>query len=131
VALPDRLPPAWADRRAAKQILLNLLSNAVKFTERGGSVSVTGEARRGLVAIAVRDTGIGIAETDLERVFKPFERARNAAPMEGTGLGLAIAYTLAERNGGALRLESRVGEGTVAWLELPIHGESHPAADAA
>ena len=128
VELPHDLPPARADRRATKQILLNLLSNAVKFTGTGGSVSVTGGAHNGTVTIAIRDTGIGIAPRELERLFKPFERARNAERLEGSGLGLAIARGLAEGIGGALRLESRVGEGTVVWLDLPVAGKGGPLA---
>jgi len=131
VELPRDLPSARADRRATKQILLNLLSNAVKFTGKGGSITVTGAARNGTVTIAVRDTGIGIAPRDLDRLFKPFERARNAESLEGSGLGLAIARGLAEGIGGALRLESKVGEGTVVWLDLPVAGEGASAANAA
>jgi signal transduction histidine kinase len=131
VELPPDLPFVHADRRAAKQILLNLFSNAVKYTNKGGSVCVTAELSACKVTIAVRDTGIGIAARDLERLFKPFERARNARRLEGTGLGLAIAQSLALRSGGDLWLESVVGEGTVAWLELPTVNEHEPVADAA
>lgn len=131
VALPSNLPCVRADRRAAKQILLNLLSNAVKFTSAGGQVRVTGDVLDSSVAITVRDTGIGIEPNEIERLFRPFERANNAAHQEGTGLGLAIARTLAERSGGALRLESKIGEGTVVRMELPIYGEGEPIADAA
>lgn len=131
VKLPRKLPAVRADRRAAKQILLNLLSNAVKFTEEGGAVSVSGEAKTATVSIAVRDNGIGIAPRDLERLFKPFERAENARRLEGSGLGLAIARSLAEHSGGSLRLESKVGEGTVAWLDLPVDDNTAQAADAA
>lgn len=131
ISLPRNLPHVRADRRAAKQILLNLLSNAVKFTQQGGAVSITGSARNGIVTIAIKDTGIGIASRDIDRLFKPFERARNAEQLEGSGLGLAIARALAERNGGALRLESQVGEGTVVWLDLPMDSEGQPIADAA
>jgi signal transduction histidine kinase len=131
VDLRDDLPRVRADRRAAKQILINLLSNAVKFTNAGGSIEITGVPEEGRVMIAVRDTGIGIAAPDIERLFRPFERGHNALRLEGTGLGLVIARTLAERNGGALRLESKVGEGTTAWFELPVDPESEPVADAA
>ena len=129
VELPRDLPLARADRRATKQILLNLLTNAVKFTGAGGSIWVTGETHDRTVTIAIKDTGIGIARRDLERMFKPFERARNAERVEGSGLGLAIARRLAEGIGGALRLESRVGEGTVVWLDLPVADEGAAVAE--
>jgi signal transduction histidine kinase len=131
VELPSDLPHVRADRRAAKQILINLLSNSVKFTDAGGSVEITGTTEEGRVRIAVRDTGIGISAPDIERLFMPFERGHNALRLEGTGLGLVIARALAERNGGALGLESKVGEGTTVWLELPIDSEGEPVADAA
>jgi len=131
VDLPDALPCVRADRRAAKQILINLLSNSIKFTNAGGSIEITGMSDDGCVRIAVRDTGIGIAAGDIERLFKPFERGHNALRLEGTGLGLVIARALAERNGGAVGLESKVGEGTVVWLELPVDPEGEPVADAA
>jgi signal transduction histidine kinase len=111
-----------ADERALKQILLNLLSNAVKFTPRGGRVSVTAApASDRMIAISVADTGIGIAEEDLGRVFEPFQQAEGsmARTYGGTGLGLAITKRLVELNGGSLTIESRVGVGTTVTILLP------------
>jgi signal transduction histidine kinase len=111
-----------ADRRAIQQILINVLSNAVKFTPVGGHVQV--EARRGgsgELVIAVSDTGIGIPEDSLERVFAPFERAGDPAmrSVEGTGLGLSITRGLVELHGGAISLASKLGRGTIVTIVIP------------
>ena len=111
-----------ADPKAVRQILLNLLSNAVKFTPEGGEVGVTvtlGE--RGEAVICVSDTGVGIPADSIERVFRPFERARRDPnrKVEGTGLGLSITRGLVRLHGGEITLQSRVGEGTIATVVLP------------
>lgn len=117
------LPDIEADYRAVKQVLLNLLSNAVKFTPRGGSVFVSAE-RLGadLVRINVRDTGIGIASDDLDRLARPFEQieSQHAKTQQGTGLGLALSKALVEMHGGSLGLASTPGQGTTASFSLPI-----------
>jgi two-component system, cell cycle sensor histidine kinase PleC len=113
---------ANADNRAFKQILLNLLSNAVKFTPPGGRVSLRATiAAEGMITVAVADTGIGIAATDLDRIFEPFQRgdASVARAHEGTGLGLAITKGLVELSGGKLALESQSGLGTTVTVWLP------------
>ena len=122
-----------ADRRALQQILINLLSNAIKFTPGGGRVAV--EARRGSggeLVIQVADTGIGIAEDSLERVFAPFERegVPEARNVEGTGLGLSITRGLVELHGGAVTLTSQLGVGTVATVVLPATRVTMPLAPA-
>ena len=86
------LAPVLADKRAIKQVLLNLMSNAIKFTQTGGFVTVETRAENGGVTIWVHDTGIGIAEGDIARVIKPFERVETSATgrrRSGVGLGLA------------------------------------------
>ncbi|MBI3505237.1 MAG: MASE1 domain-containing protein [Proteobacteria bacterium] len=113
---------AVADRKALLQILLNLLSNAIKFTPAGGTVTVEIErSADGDLTVAVRDDGIGIDATALERIFTPFERVRDgdARDVPGTGLGLAIARGLAELHSGRLMVESAPGQGTRAILHLP------------
>ena len=116
------LPDIEADYRAVKQVLLNLLSNAVKFTPRGGSVFVTAEQLGDIVRINVRDTGIGIAAEDLERLARPFEQieSQHAKTQQGTGLGLALSKALVEMHGGSLELASSPGQGTIASFSLPI-----------
>lgn len=108
-----------ADRRALKQVVLNLLSNAIKFTPSGGTIHVHAEAQSGLVKISVSDNGVGIAQEDLARVVKPFERARQGARRGGTGLGLAVSKALIELHGGTLTIESERGAGTTVSIILP------------
>ena len=118
---PD-LPDLIADERLVKQALLNLLSNAVKFTPRGGRVEVSLLlAADGALCLSVRDSGIGIAEADLERVLTPFTQAESALSRnyQGTGLGLPLTKSFVDMHGGTLALESRLGEGTEVTLRFP------------
>jgi PAS domain S-box-containing protein len=110
------------DERRLQQILLNLLGNALKFTPPRGSVEVAIEEEDdSAFAIAVRDTGIGIAESDIERVRQPFQQVDGtlARSHEGTGLGLAICDRLVRLHGGSLSLASAVGTGTTVRVLLP------------
>ncbi len=110
-----------ADRQRFRQIILNLLSNAVKYNRVGGSVSLScSEAVSGKVRLAVHDTGVGIPQEKLEKLFTPFERLdANQTGVEGTGLGLALSKSLAEMMGGETGVESIVGQGSTFWVELP------------
>ncbi len=114
--------PLQADRRALKQVFLNLLSNAVKFSREGGSVDVHLSHSRGYVKIAIRDTGIGIAEADIAKLCRPFEQLENqfSKSHQGSGLGLAISRALVELHGGTLRITSREGQGTTVSCTLPV-----------
>jgi K+-sensing histidine kinase KdpD len=115
------------DPRHVRQILLNLAANAIKFTERG-TVALT--AARDVarphthVELAVADTGIGIAERDLHRIFDEFEQVRPGGRGDslerGTGLGLAISRKLARLLGGDVQVDSRVGEGSRFAVTLPV-----------
>lgn len=104
-----------------RQILINLLSNGVKFTEQG-SVTLTLSAHHGQLYFSIRDTGIGMHQDMLERVFSPFEQADGSTSRRfgGTGLGLSISRKLAILMGGDLRLNSAPGEGTTFTLVLPL-----------
>jgi two-component system, cell cycle sensor histidine kinase PleC len=110
-----------ADRRALKQIALNLLSNAVKFTPDGGAVTVQGRLRAGTVIIGIQDNGIGIAPQALQKLGRPFEQVESQLTKrhQGSGLGLAIAKSLIELHGGAMRIRSRLGRGTLVLVRLP------------
>jgi signal transduction histidine kinase len=98
------------------QIITNLLSNAFRWTPDGGRIELALGAENGAVAVAVDDTGPGIAPEDRERVFRAFWSRGNHS---GTGLGLAIARELAEALGGRLELESEPGRGSRFELVLP------------
>jgi signal transduction histidine kinase len=118
---PSSLPPLWTDETMLVRILRNLLSNSLKFTERG-EVRLRAEPAEHGVALTVTDTGIGIPEDEVERVFEEFHQVRNPlqARATGTGLGLSYARRLAEILGGALTLTSVLGEGTTVTLHLPV-----------
>jgi PAS domain S-box-containing protein len=116
------LPAVRADERALKQILLNLLSNAVKFTPQGGAVTVAAELTKDRrLAIAISDTGIGIAEDVIRDLFQPFRQADASISRRfgGSGLGLAISKKLMELHGGDIAIESNPGRGTRVTLQLP------------
>jgi PAS domain S-box-containing protein len=116
------IPMLQVDQRRIKQILLNLLSNAIKFTPDGGSVSLEAwiDDDQGAV-FQVVDTGIGIAEQDLETVLSPFGQVDDGLPRhhEGVGLGLPLSKNLAEAHGGSLKIESALEIGTRVTLRLP------------
>ncbi len=111
-----------ADRRAMKQVLLNLLSNAVKFSEKGGRISVRARKVSGAVTITIEDTGIGISKQALRRLGKPFEQVQNqfTKSHKGSGLGLAISRSLTELHGGAMKIRSKEGIGTIVSIRLPL-----------
>jgi PAS domain S-box-containing protein len=112
-----------ADERRLKQMLVNLLTNAVKFTPEGGRIEldVTGDPEHESVAFTVSDTGIGIAQEDMGRLFKPFVQLDSGLDRkhEGTGLGLSLVARLAEMHGGSVRVESEVGKGSSFTITLP------------
>jgi two-component system phosphate regulon sensor histidine kinase PhoR len=112
---------AWADEEAVAQILDNLVDNAVKYTPPGGRIQVRWRAEDGHVRLEVEDSGIGIPEQDLPRIFERFYRVDKARSRElgGTGLGLAIVKHLVQAMRGSVRASSRVGQGTTFAVRLP------------
>jgi signal transduction histidine kinase len=120
LAIPDDLPPVRANTARLQQVLLNFLVNAYKFTPSGGTVTLGARAERGAVAIAVRDTGIGIAPEHAARIFEPFERVESAEmpAQPGAGVGLAVARQLVALMGGAISLVSAVGAGSTFTVTL-------------
>jgi signal transduction histidine kinase len=104
-----------------ERVLMNLISNAVKYTSAGGSVTVRAWSEDNQIRVEVSDTGIGIPEEALPRIFEEFYRAKNAKAieMEGTGLGLAIAKDVVEQHGGQISVESVEGEGSTFSVTLP------------
>ncbi|HSN89947.1 MAG TPA: PAS domain-containing protein, partial [Anaeromyxobacteraceae bacterium] len=120
--VPDRVV---ADEGKVRQVLTNLLGNAVKFTERGGIVLRTSSGKDGAgqlrLAVEVEDTGPGIGEEDLGRLFQHFEQTASGRQVQaGTGLGLAISRAHARLVGGDVTVTSQVGRGSVFRLEVPV-----------
>ncbi|MFW6158911.1 MAG: GAF domain-containing protein [Planctomycetota bacterium] len=145
----DGLPVLWADADRLDQVLTNLLGNALKFTPEGGTISVRPQyeppepadriapapcrspiSGEGHVVIAVTDTGPGLPQGDLERVFDKFYQADHSMTRKtgGTGLGLPICKEIAEKHGGTIRAESAPGAGATFVLELPVDGRTHDRA---
>jgi signal transduction histidine kinase/ActR/RegA family two-component response regulator len=127
VNLHDQVPvSARGDALRLRQVLTNLLSNAIKFTERGGvAVHVTkvGEDRtHRLLRFAVSDTGIGVREAALDRLFQPFSQADASTSRThgGTGLGLVICHRIVAAMGGRIGAESTFGRGSTFWFEVPV-----------
>lgn len=114
-----------ADSRRLKEVLLNLLSNAVKYNRVGGTIKVDctlTPAER--LRISVHDSGYGIADKDLPRLFQPFERLESSYEgAEGTGIGLALSRRLVESMQGEIGVDSTPGEGSTFWFELPLSAE--------
>lgn len=115
--VPADLPPALADAERIRQVVLNLVHNAIKFTP-AGQVTVSAERAGDELLIAVRDTGVGISEDDLPRIFERFYKADRARSDGGTGLGLAIARHIVQGHGGRIWAESVEGRGSTFFFTL-------------
>ncbi len=120
------------DRDQLDRMLINLLSNAIKFTPDGGRVRVSVGVDGPEVVIKVADTGMGIPEDDLPRIFERFFRssATQHLAVPGTGLGLSITKAIIDEHGGRISIVSRPGEGTEVTVRLPV-APSHPSAEVA
>ncbi|MCX8156273.1 MAG: ATP-binding protein [Verrucomicrobiae bacterium] len=118
-----RVPMLEADENILKQVLVNLLTNAVKFTPERGKVSLetVAEPERQAVAFVVRDTGIGIAPENMDRLFQPFVQLHDglARQFSGTGLGLSLVYRLTDLHGGSVSVASTPGLGSTFTVRLP------------
>lgn len=115
-----------ADRQRLKQILFNLLSNAVKFSKpEEGTITITAKKEDGMAKISISDTGIGIMEENIRKLFSEFEQLDKgiSRKYEGTGLGLAITKKLVELHGGKIWAESRYGAGSTFTFFLPLKAE--------
>lgn len=121
-SLGDLSPIVLADRLKLSQVLDNVLSNAIKFTPHGGQVSmISSQAKDGALCITVTDNGIGIANDRLARVFESFHQEQAALNRRfgGTGIGLPLAASLIQAHGGAIAIESALGNGTTVTITLP------------
>lgn len=120
--VPEDLPPVSNLTPWLKQIVINLLHNSIKFTPKGGQVWVRARQQGDSIQLEFRDTGIGIASNDLPRIFERFYRVRSTTDdSTGTGLGLSIVQQLLLRTGGSISVKSKIGEGSVFTVLLPIH----------
>jgi signal transduction histidine kinase len=118
--------PVLADRGSVKRLLAILLDNAVKYTPAPGVVEIRVEARNDNAVIAVRDSGIGIAEQDQSRIFERFyrvDKARSRA-LGGAGIGLAIAGWIVQQHRGSIAVQSSIGKGSTFLVELPLQPAS-------
>jgi PAS domain S-box-containing protein len=120
VSLFERLPQVMVDERSLKQIMLNLMSNAVKFNEPGGQVIIsTAVDAAGQAVIRVRDTGVGMNESEVGLALEPFSQIGRANPKGGAGLGLPLTKALVEANGAEFSIKSRRDQGTLIEIAFP------------
>jgi heavy metal sensor kinase len=133
VTIAAELPESclvYGEARKLQRIVANLLDNALKFTPAEGTVAVSLKADNGQVAIAVRDTGIGISEDDLPHIFKRFYRCDNSRAQHGTGLGLSLVKAIAGSLGGSVNVTSHLGKGstfTVSFPQMPLSHQFQPS----
>ncbi len=120
IHLPEDFTTIESDRNSLQQIFLNIINNAFAAMEDGGVLDITVKQQPDhRVLITFKDTGRGIAEDDLKRVFEPFFSA--AGSVGGTGLGLSVTYGLVTRIGGRIRVESEKNQGACFFIDLPVH----------
>ncbi|MCI0554919.1 MAG: ATP-binding protein [Anaerolineae bacterium] len=119
VVCADDLPKVQIDSQRLEQVLVNLIHNAVKFTRAGGEVVLLAEPVDGSVRFGVCDTGIGIPEDEVSRIFERFYRVDKSRAGSGTGLGLSIAKHIVEAHRGKIWAESREGEGSTFYFTIP------------
>ena len=130
--LDRTLPPIWIDADQIKQVVMNMLVNAQHAVEEKGSITVsTRQAQdprapatesRPMVAISIVDTGCGIPEKNLKRIFDPFFTSKDVG--KGTGLGLSVSHGIIEAHGGLIAVQSKVGEGSTFRVYLPLTAPS-------
>jgi two-component system NtrC family sensor kinase len=130
IELDPDLPQVWADEDQVKQVVMNMLVNAQHATEGGGSISIRsrrhpvpmspepGAEPVEMVEISILDTGCGIPQRDLQRIFDPFFTSKEVG--KGTGLGLSVSHGIVEAHGGTIKVESTVGKGSAFRVYLPI-----------
>ena len=128
VHLDRTLPPIWIDADQIKQVIMNMLVNAQHAVEEKGSITVStrrsldprapADEPKPMVEISIVDTGCGIPETNLQRIFDPFFTSKDVG--KGTGLGLSVSHGIVEAHGGLIEVESKVGEGSTFRVLLPL-----------
>ncbi len=120
--MSSHLPLVRGDRDQLYRLFLNIVNNSIKFTPAGGSITISAGSRKNYLEIAIADTGIGIPQQSLGRIFERFYRVEKARSRRGggSGLGLAIAKQIAEIHGGNISISSQEGKGTEVVVTLPI-----------
>jgi len=120
-SLPE-LPPVLGNRYNMEEVLSNLISNAIHYTPRGGKIKVTADIEKNHLCIRVSDTGLGIPEDEIDRIFDRFYRVKNDKTrfITGTGLGLAIVKSIVEAHNGNVRVESELDSGSTFYVYIPI-----------
>jgi signal transduction histidine kinase len=122
--VPARSVMAYYDAGQIEQVLINLIQNAIQAMPQGGTLRINLSQAPGALAVAVEDTGTGIAAENLGRIFDPFFTTKKEG--EGTGLGLSVSYGIISRHGGKIGVESKVGKGTTFTILMPV-GERPPS----
>ena len=115
--IPTNLPMLYVDPRQMEQVLGNLVINACQAMSTGGELTITAQQEQGMIAIAVKDSGVGITPENMKKLFEPLFTTK----AKGIGLGLAVSQKLAEANGGRIEVESETGVGSTFTVYLPIH----------
>jgi signal transduction histidine kinase/CheY-like chemotaxis protein len=125
---PD-LPLVYVDRTRIRQVLLNLVNNSLRFTDQGSVIIRLGRHENDTLLISVEDTGTGIAQEDLQKIFEDFHQVSQDSwrRREGTGLGVSISKRFIEMHGGKMWLESTLGQGTCFFFTIPVFASRDPA----
>jgi signal transduction histidine kinase len=114
----NKLPTVRADRMLLGNVILNLVDNAIKFTPLNGEVSIGVKVKNDHVVVSVKDTGIGISQEDMPKLFVKFFQVDHSVP--GAGLGLSICKAIVEAHGGKIWVESQAGKGSTFSFTLPM-----------
>jgi signal transduction histidine kinase len=115
--LPDTL---CTDEKLLRNIFINLLNNAIKYSPSSNSIEFSIYGNEGEIIFEIKDHGLGISATDLEKIFEPFYRINNGVNIDGTGLGLSIVKRAAELIGAKVMVDSEVGKGSMFGVVLPV-----------
>jgi PAS domain S-box-containing protein len=121
--LPERLPMVIADDDRARQILFNLINNSIKYSNSGGQIKISAREASNEVIIEVKDTGRGMSEEEIGKLFQPYYRKERQERLSGLGLGLALSKKLIELQNGRIWVQSQKGEGSTFSFSLPVKVE--------
>ena len=116
--LQSDLPIIASDQSQLQQVFLNMVNNAIDAIEKDGLIEVKTRQKNSQVVISIKDNGPGISKEHLKKVFDPFFTTKEAG--KGTGLGLSVSYNIIEKLGGVITVESKISEGTVFSVKLPM-----------